>query len=111
MITESEFVALLARPEGPQLDFKRESYKLTGEAAGDLIKDVLSMANTPREDDSYLILGVKKHADGKVDLFGLSECPDDNEVQNAVKSKVHPCPVFLFFTITHQGKVFGIIRI
>jgi tetratricopeptide (TPR) repeat protein len=110
-MTEAEFEVLLGHPEGPQLDFKRETYRLTGDGAGDLIKDVLSMANTPREGDSHVVIGVKKHPDGSYDLVGLPESPDDNEFQNAVKSKVHPCPVFLFFTITYQDKVFGIVRI
>ena len=78
-MTEAQFESILERHEGPQLDFKREVYRLTGDAAGDLIKDVLSMANTPREGDSHIIIGVKKHADGTFDLFGLPESPDDYE--------------------------------
>ena len=40
-MTESEFVALLARPEEAQLDFKRETYRLTGDAADADLRDAI----------------------------------------------------------------------
>lgn len=112
MITVEKFISLLKQYEGQQLDFKRDPYKLTEEEGrADLIKDLLSMANTPRESESYIVLGVKSHADGSKDLIGLSEAIDDNEYQNAVKPKVHPCPVYLYVPIAHEGKNFGVIVI
>ena len=112
MITDELFTWLLAQPEGPQIDFKRDPYRLQEEEGrADFIKDVLSMANTPRGNDSYIVLGVKAHSDGKKDLYGLTVSSDDNEYQSAVAPKVHPCPRFVYVPIQYQGKSYGVIEI
>ena len=64
MITPAQFVELLAHSEGQALDFKRDPYDLSDEEGrGALIKDILSMANTPRTGPGHIVLGVKAHAD------------------------------------------------
>ncbi len=112
MITDELFTWLLAQPEGPQIDFKRDPYRLQEEEGrADFIKDVLSMANTPRETDSYIVLGIKAHSDGNKDLHGLAASSDDNEYQSAIAPKVHPCPRFVYVPIQYQGKSYGVIEI
>ena len=65
MLTEHEFCALLQRQEDETLDFKLEAYDYSREdKKHELVKDVLCMANTPRDDVSYIVLGVKKYPDG-----------------------------------------------
>lgn len=112
MITDELFTWLLAQSEGPQIDFKRDPYRLQEEEGrADFIKDVLSMANTPRETDSYIVLGIKAHSDGNKDLYGLAASSDDNEYQSAIAPKVHPCPRFVYVPIQYQGKSYGVIEI
>jgi len=112
MLTPSDFIELLGQTEGQTLDFKQDPYDLSNEEGrGALIKDVLSMANTPRTGPAHIVLGVKAHADGSKDLVGLARNLDDNEYQNAVKSKVHPCPTFLYVPIQHEEKLFGVVVI
>ncbi len=111
-LTSQSFPELLAQTEGQGVDFKRDPYDLGHEEGrGALIKDILSMANTPRTGPSYIVFGVTAHADGSKDLAGLSGTLDDNEYQNAVKSKVHPCPTFLYVPVQYQQQSFGVLVI
>ncbi|MCU1303942.1 MAG: hypothetical protein JWQ87_4226 [Candidatus Sulfotelmatobacter sp.] len=111
-ITPQNFPELLAQSEGPGIDFKRDPYDLGDEEGrGAVIKDILSMANTPRTGPAYIVLGVKAHTDGTKDLVGLSRNVDDNEYQNAVKSKVYPCPTFLYVPVQYDQQFFGVLVI
>ncbi|WP_405087161.1 RNA-binding domain-containing protein [Microbispora sp. NBC_01389] len=103
---------LLRRPEGETLDFKLEAYDIAtdyGKAA--LVKDVVSMANTPREGDACIVFGVKELGNGKVQPVGMSRVPDDATLQEIVASAVNPAPRFHFEPVVHEGKVFGILTI
>jgi hypothetical protein len=75
-LNETEFEALLTRAEGETTDFKAAVYDLSNDAGRlSLVKDVICMANTPRDEESVIILGVKKHADGGYDLRGCEKHP------------------------------------
>src|ERR1019366_1673688 len=112
MITGEQFEWILTQAEGQQIDFKRDPYQLKeDDGRAGLTKDVLSMANTPRDGNSYIVLGVKAYADGRKDMVGLLESVDDNEHQNVLKSKVYPCPRFVYVPIQYQGKDYGVIEI
>ena len=109
MITEDQFATLINRPESETLDFKRDHYDKRKRF--DLIKDVLSMANTPRNEDSYIVLGVKKHIDGKYDLVGLVTHVDDADLQSHFSESVYPIPKFSYEPVSFKGKSFGVIVI
>ncbi len=112
MTIAETFAELLKQTEGPSVDFKRDPYDLSeAEGRGALIKDIISLANTPRTGAAHIVLGVKAHADGSKDLVGLSKSIDDNEYQNAVKSKVFPIPTFLYVPVQHEEKIFGVLVI
>src|SRR5437899_840091 len=69
MVNEEQFLSLLQRMEDETLDFKARGYDLTDEGSRfSFVKDVLCMANTPRDTTSFIVLGVKKYADGSYDL-------------------------------------------
>jgi len=57
-MTENEFRQLIARAEGETLDFKAEGYDLQN-SRNAFIKDVLAMANTPRDCPAHIVLGVR----------------------------------------------------
>jgi len=64
MMTEAEFESLLRRTEGENIDFKSTSYDLSSDHGKfSLVKDVISLANTPRDEDSFIVIGVTKNAD------------------------------------------------
>lgn len=112
-MTEHEFQDLLGRPESETLDFKATDYDLKNiEKRTDLIKDVLAMANTPREEiESYLVLGVKRNRDGSTDHPGLRHFEDDADLQSQFSERVTPIPTFAYRTLALFGKLFGVIAI
>src|SRR6266511_2359307 len=83
MMDSQAFTELLRRSEGETLDFKATGYNLSDDMSkAKFVKDVLAMANTPRDTDAYIVLGVKKHADGTFDLLGLDRDLDDADLQS-----------------------------
>ena len=112
MLTEEEFSALLHRMEDETLDFKRNAYNLSkGHYRYALIKDVLCMANTPRDTNSYIILGVKKYPNGLTDLLGLDHHADEADMQAQFSDRVTPVPHFRYEIVSHRNKKFGVIII
>jgi predicted HTH transcriptional regulator len=69
-VTENEFRALIGRAEGETLDFKEDGYDLQN-ARNAFIKDVLAMANTPRERPAHVVLGVRWTAEAGSTVVGL----------------------------------------
>jgi hypothetical protein len=64
MISENKLRDLLNEnaSESPTLDFKQEPFRLDNDHfKSKFIKDILSMANTPRDETSYIVIGVKAH--------------------------------------------------
>jgi len=53
---------LLSRMESDILDFKKSQYRIgqvaSNEQKSDLIKDIICMANTPRPEPAYIVIGV-----------------------------------------------------
>jgi len=112
MISEEQFVSLLERMEDETLDFKARGYDLTNEKEKfSFVKDVLCMANTPRESTSFIVLGVKKYPDGAYDLRGLETHPDEADLQSQFTDRVYPIPNFTYDPVTYDSKRFGVIAI
>ena len=65
-----DIASLLKLPESETLDFKSTSYDLSDKRKKrDFAKDIASLANTRREGDAYIVLGVKKGRDGSSRLL------------------------------------------
>ena len=115
MLTEQDFKQLLSQGESTTLDFKSEPYRLDNdEARSKFLKDIVAMANTPREQPAYIIIGVKSHQDGSKDFLGVSEHPDDNDLQDMLKlakAGIDPRPSFFYQPFAYEGKLYGIIEI
>ena len=104
--------ALLKSPESDMRDFKATSYNISDKnQKRNFAKDVASLANTPREGDAYIILGVKKYRDGRYDLWGLDKEVDDDDLQSIASSFLEPSPRFLYQAIPYQGLTLGLIAI
>ena len=103
---------LLQRPESSTLDFKATSYDLSdSRQKRNFAKDIASLANTPREDDAYLILGVKKFSDGTHELRGIDGKLDDADLQSVAYSLLKPALQFSYQPIRHCGVLLGVITI
>src|SRR3989442_8334240 len=111
-MNEQEFKALLSRMENETLDFKAKAYEFSSEPdKAKFIKDILCMANTPREETSYIILGVKKNVDGTSELPGLDKHVDEAILQSQFIDRVYPIPMFTYTVFSYHGRSFGIIAI
>lgn len=107
------FKKIINSEESPVLDFKKEHYKLIGGTENDVakfVKDIISFANTIRENTAYIIIGIEEK-DGKKEFHGISDPIDDNILQSKIKDKVHPRPHFVYSNIEFENKIFGIIEI
>lgn len=113
MITTKDFENILLQSETSILDFKKKMYDFEKEkqkANAALIKDVISFTNTIRNETSYIIFGVKELEKGKLDLLGVETTIDEAILQQKVRSNVFPKPIFNYYHINHQGKVFGVLE-
>ena len=103
---------LLSSPESRVVDYKATMYNISDEKQKrNFAKDVASLANTPREGNAYLVLGVKKNRDGSHDLWGLDEEVDDSDLQSIASSLLEPVPGFLYQAIPYRGVTLGLIAV
>ena len=104
--------ALLGRPESNTLDFKAKGYGTSSRRGKrDFAKDIASFVNTPRETDAYIVLGVKKHLDGTIELLGLHKAIDDATLQSIAASLLDSVPPFSYQPVSHCGFHLGLITI
>lgn len=113
MITGDRLRELLGLAESSTVDFKKKPHRLDNEHfKSKFIKDVLAMANTPREQTAYIITGVKLQVDGSRDLLGVTDHPDDADLQDQLNlAGVDPKPAFVYQPVTVDDKSYGIIEI
>ena len=124
MTDRSELLSsLLRRPESETLDFKATGLAFLRSETGtsdrderkrDFAKDLASLANTPRDEDAYLVLGVKEHRDGTKDPCGLDgqdRHVDDANLQSVAQSLLNNCPRFLYEMVEYQGVFLGLVTI
>lgn len=112
MTENIDIASLLKRPEGETLDFKATNYNLSDrKSKRSFAKDLASLANTPREGDAYLILGVEEQSDGGYKPIGIDKPVDDADLQSVAASFLEPCPRFLHQVVRHCGVLLGLINI
>ena len=111
-MTEDDFYELIKQPEGNTLDYKRAWYDLGKTQRFKFIKDVLSMANTPREGPARIVMGVDWSAECGSTVVGLDEQPDDANIQQVFpRRKIQPAPAFHYHPLRFLGKQVGILEI
>lgn len=114
-ITLEKIQQLLSQSEGPTLDFKEEPHGIANDGKkAEFIKDILAMANTPRENDSYIIIGVRKTQDGRKQIKGVNSHPDDATLQDILNNAAIQPSKPLFYYHDHleiEGKSIGVIEI
>lgn len=105
------FEALLVRQEGETLDFKLKPHDLKSGRL-DLIKDIVAMANTPREGPAYIVYGVRWTPESGSTVVGFADQIDDVDVQKAFgRDKVQPMPRFSYIALEYEGVQVGVIEI
>jgi len=108
-----DLTELLRRPEGDSLDFKQSDYDLSDTRGKcSLLKDVLSLANTPREGSAYLILGVRWTAESGAQVVGINHHCDESEFRGVLRPDlINPIPRVIYHSLQDQGKPIGVLEI
>lgn len=112
MLTTEQFEQLIANPETSTIDYKRSMYDFSNsEGTPKLVKDIICLANTIRNQSAYVIFGVDEKEDGSKELIGITLHVDDAMLQDKIKDKVDPIPKFSYYSLKYQDKIFGVLEI
>lgn len=114
MIGENKFEELISKNECSTLDFKKGFYDFQNDndknTTAKFVKDVISFSNTIRTETSYIIFGLKESENGELQFFGIDKTIDEATLQQKVKNKVIPSPIFSFSTLNYKGLKYGILE-
>ena len=105
---------LLHQEEGSALDFKEEQYKFDNADVGDkaeLLKDILSFANSWRLTTAYILIGVREAKARRSELIGVNCHLDDANLHQFVNSKTQRPMVFSYLPVRVEGVEIGVIEI
>lgn len=93
-LAERDIRAAIAANESALVDLKEAWYALdTGRGKGELVKDVIAMANTSTPDDpGLLIIGVQDRRHGGA-IVGLADRVPSEQLQQLVSAYIDPPPV------------------
>ena len=104
--------SLLARTEDSFLDFKVQQYKLDTEwQKSGFIKDIVSMANTPRDESAYIVVGVAEEAGRATQIVGIQDHFDPSELDRQMEGRVGSVPSVEYHVIEHEESEIGIYEI
>ena len=114
MISREEVIEIIKRPESSILDFKQNFYDFENDNdkknTAKFIKDVISFSNTIRIETGLILFGIEEKPDKTLKLIGLDTSFDDAMLQEKVKNKVFPRPVFSYYEIIYQNKKIGLME-
>ncbi|MGZ5190036.1 MAG: tetratricopeptide repeat protein, partial [Flavisolibacter sp.] len=112
-----KFEQLLGFGEKDFIDFKSEIYftnpaKDKDKARAEFVKDIISMWNTPRVTDAYIVLGVKNSNNGN-ELIGIDQenMPDDANLRSQFEGLVSYVPRFQLETCEYDNNKFAVFII
>ena len=113
MPVDSNLLAsLLERPEDNFLDFKVQQYKLeSDQQKSGFIKDAISMANTPRNDPAYIVVGVATLGGRPTQVVGVKGHIDPAEIDRQLQDRVNSVPAIEYHVIEYEGLEVGIYEI
>lgn len=111
-ITKDLFAQILLNNESNKIDFKRNQYPLENDKQkSELIKDIVSIANAKGDENGYIVLGIESKRNGSKVRFDIKNHYDDAMLQQIVKDKVNPPPIFTYNPYQEENLSFGIIVI
>ena len=113
-MSNTDFENLISGSESSILDFKAEFYKFENDSnlkeTAKFVKDVVSFSNTIRVTTSYIIIGIEVDTKGSKKYPGLKQNIDDAILQDKVKDKVFPRPIFKYYPFLYNGTTFGVLE-
>lgn len=117
MLTHKQLFDLLQRPETPYVDFKGGEYDLSsprgvkGKGYLDLVKDILCMSNTPRQESAFIFTGIVNHSGSQNRAVGIRTSIDDNDIQNLLRRWTYPIPSVTYYQTRYRQKNIGVFEI
>jgi len=107
--------ALLARVEGPTLDFKASFYENTDAGSAELAKDLMAMANAlpiGSAERAYLLFGVREASAGAEPVgIQVPSWVSDSNLHQKVSTLLNRCPTFLWQVTQLDDQPIGVIAI
>lgn len=100
--------------EGADIDFKSAQYRFnkgTEDSKGEILKDILAIANAWRDGAGYILLGFKDKRPHPAEVVGINESIDDAQLQQFVNSKIKPKLTFSYEEHLYEGKTVALITI
>lgn len=111
-VTKDLFAHILLNNESHKIDFKRDQYPLGDDRQkSELIKDIVSIANTKGAESGYIVQGVNSETNGNKIKEGITNHFDDAMLQQIAKDKVNPPPTFEYYPYQEEDLSYGIIVI
>ena len=97
--------------ENTCLDFKAIQYEKS--QYGELIKDIMSMANADVENDRYIIIGVKHKSSGDREILNIKkeDFIDSAIYQQIIRENIEPEIKLDYSPYKYKGKLLGIFKI
>ena len=112
MANTLDIESLLRRPEGETIDFKATSYDLSDpDKKAEFAKDLMCLANTPRDGNAYIVMGIDKHLDGSITVAGIKPDIDDANLQSIAASFLEPVPRFSYQSVRVGHDYIGLVVI
>lgn len=116
MVDSSLIESLLYQSEGTALDFKRDQYSFANANATDvqkseLLKDILAFANSWRQNEAYIVIGVEEVTGGRHIPIGTEDHFNDAQLQQFVNSKTNRKVELSYEVHPYKGKKIGVIKI
>lgn len=104
-LSQEKLVELIyGEEECRYIDFKMTQY--TKEKKLELIKDMISMANSEYKGDKYIIVGVKNIPGNKNKIIGINEkVEDDSNYQQLISENIEPEIRFSYYYDTIEDKI------
>lgn len=106
--------SLLYQSEGTTVDFKCKQYAFEGateEQKSELLKDILAFANSWRQSDAYIVIGVQAMTGGRHSPINVDQHFDDAQLQQFINSKTNQ-PIEMSYEVhTYEGSRIGLIKI
>lgn len=104
---------LMDQSESEKLDFKSQQYRFVGatdDQKGELLKDIIAMANACKGCDAHILIGIEEH--GRANrVCGADPTLDDAAIQQFVNSKTNRRVSFMVETLDFEKQSITVIKI
>lgn len=100
---------ILCGNECTYLDYKKVEYNKDNKS--ELIKDIVSMANSNHIGEKYIIIGIKHTPGQDLDICGVEAITDEANYQQLLQENVEPEINFQYFDMIINDKKIAVFRI